>query len=81
MRLPIRSITRLLIKAREKQEEDSMWDLYLSIYPKMNSETFITFEDFYDPARIVKDKSEKEILEEVKEVINSYNGGGNIGDI
>ena len=77
LKLPIKNITRLLIKAREKQEEDMAWDVYLILYQNMNEETFISFDDFYKrriPVKQeVREKTEEEILKEVKGILDTFN--------
>lgn len=74
-KLPIKHITRLLIKAYEKQKENSAWELYVSLYPNMSEDTFISFEKFYNPQKKVEieEKSEEEILREVKEILDTFN--------
>lgn len=80
LRLPIKNVTRLLIKAKETKEEDMAWDVYLTIYPNMNEETYISFDDFFKrklpKKEEVKSKTETEILTDVKEILNSFNNGG-----
>lgn len=74
IKLPIKNITRLLIKANDKQKENSAWELYVAIYPKMTEETFIPFEEFYNNRTTkIEDKSEEEILEDVKGIIDTFN--------
>jgi len=71
--LPIRNITRLLIKAAIKENENKVWDLYVAVYPKMDKETYMTFGEFKRP--VIKDeKTEEEILIDVKDIINTFNG-------
>lgn len=74
MKLSIKKITRLLMKSYEKQKENSAWELYLTIYPNMTEETFIPFEDYYNKKRMkIRDKTEEEILKDVKEIIDTFN--------
>lgn len=82
-RLPIKNVTRLLNKAKEEKEKGLAWDVYLTIYPNMNKETYISFEDFYKPKKKIEipTKTEAEILTDVKEIINTFNGGENNRDI
>ena len=78
LRLPIRNVTRLLSKAKEEKEENLAWDLYLVVYAKMTADTFVSFEDFYKAKKKVEiqTKTEAEVLTEVKEILNSFNDGG-----
>lgn len=77
MRLPVKHIARLLDKASDKQAENTAWELYVSVYPKMTKETFVPFEKFYNPGKIQKEevKTEEEILTNVKKILDSFNGG------
>lgn len=46
----------------------------MAIYPKMTEETFIPFEEFYNNRTTkIEDKSEEEILEDVKGIIDTFN--------
>lgn len=48
--------------------------MYIALYPNMTAETFIPFEEFYNPKKKVKiqEKSEGEILTEVKEILDAF---------
>jgi hypothetical protein len=56
---------RLIIKARERQEESRQWQLYCSIYPHFTKENFIPFDKFYKKAAPrVSMKSKEQIVKE-----------------
>lgn len=65
-----------MVEAYESKYEERAWDIYVSIYPNMNKETFIPFEEFYKPSTEVKveNKSEDKILMDVKNIIDNYRG-------
>lgn len=83
MKLPIKNITRLLIKANEKKDRKDAWELYLTLLPNMGQENFMTFDEFYNRGKVVLEgeQSEEEILKDVKEILDSFNGGENDRDI
>lgn len=75
IRLPISKITRLLEKAAEKKQLEKAWELYVVRYQWMNKENYITFEEFYNPEKqVTENKSEAEILAEVKEILDGFRG-------
>lgn len=58
-----------------KQREDKAYQLYLSIRPNMTEENYVTFEEFYNPQKqneVTESKTSSEILNEVKEMMNSH---------
>ena len=66
----------MLVKANEKQRENTAWELYLTIYPYMTEDKFVSFEDFYSKTTLVKEKTEEEILADVKNIIDNFNSKG-----
>ena len=71
MKLPIKKITNLIIGAWNRKDEDRAWSLYVSTYQNMTSDTFMTFDEFYNPKKAQKqdNRSAEEILEEVKGIL------------
>lgn len=66
---------KLIIKAYEKREEDKAFQMYIARYANMDESTYESFEEFYNPNRLVQsDRSAEEILEEVQETIDTYRG-------
>ena len=43
----LKAINRLLIDAKEKENRDKAWDMWLQRYQQMNKDNFIDFESFY----------------------------------
>lgn len=72
----------MIIKAHEKKVEDRVFQLYTAKYAWMTEKDFIPFEKFYQPHRQqAEQKSDGEILEEVREVLNAFKAGEAHGNI
>lgn len=73
----IKTITRLLIRAFEKDEENKAWDLYLTKFPSMNKDNYINFDDFLKKTKCKQPKEQQtvnEIREEFNKVKNIHQG-------
>lgn len=46
MSLPLDDGYDLIKKAIENHKEEMMWSLYVNIYPQMDKEHYVSFEDF-----------------------------------
>lgn len=59
-----------------QKRQDKAYQLYVAAYPNMTKESYVTFEEFYKPQKQneepVETKSAEEILNEVKELMNSH---------
>lgn len=76
LKQPIKIITKLLIKAKNKENENFAKSMYIALYPKMNEETFISFDEFYNKGNTTTSvQTEEEILTDVKDIINTFNEG------
>lgn len=73
----------LYLKAIEKEQEEKVWEMWLSIYPKMDKNTFVSFKDFYnncrsnnnsDSSKRKSKKSNEEIKKEGLRIINLHKG-------
>lgn len=73
MGLPIGVIRELIIGAWKRKDKENAWQLYVNVYPTMNNETYISFQDFYAPKK-VDVRTEEEILSEVKDIIDMFGG-------
>lgn len=76
-KIKIKNITELLIKAFEKEYEDSLWDTWKLQYPQMDKETFITYADYKKKSIIAQvnkgsQKSYEEIENEMDQVIKAH---------
>lgn len=69
----------LIKKAYEKQAEEKIWQMWVSIYPNMDKEHFISFKDFKDsmtektstPKQKLKTK--EEIYAQADKIVAAYN--------
>ena len=59
----LKTITQLLGDAYKKDFEDRLWQQWLSVYPNMSKENFISFQDFKKGT--LKPKLEKVDIKEV----------------
>ncbi|TYS68656.1 hypothetical protein FZC76_06830 [Sutcliffiella horikoshii] len=67
------------MKSLEKKREEKAWQLYLARYQHMTKENYMPFDEFYSPTiSSESDKSEKEILEDVKGILNAFKKEGEI---
>jgi len=72
LKLSLRNITRLLIKADYKNNENLLRQRWMLHY-----QGEMTFQDFKDKIvshKTKNNKTEEEILKEVKDIINTFNG-------
>lgn len=64
---------KLLIEALKKERENDAWDMWLTLYPRMNKENFMSFEDFkkevIKSAVRVSNKTKEEIEEEMLKIV------------
>jgi len=71
--MPLDDGVQLIVKAKEKQEEQRAWDLYLTKYSYMDENTYIPFEDFFKPKQQKEsNESVEDILKGVKESIDIF---------
>ena len=72
LKLSLRNITRLLIKADYKKNENLLRQRWMLHY-----QGEMSFQDFKDKMvshRTDNNKTEEEILKDVKDIINTFNG-------
>lgn len=71
MRMPYQDALRIIAKGREKDFEKRLWDQYVSIYPYMNEENFISFEEFKDKTvkPVESTRTKEDVLGEVEGII------------
>ena len=64
---------KLLIEALRKERENDAWDMWLTLYPKMTKEDFMSFEDFkkevIKPVVRTSNKTREEIEEEMLKIV------------
>lgn len=67
----------LINKAYEKTIEQHDWDLYISIYPNMDKDSFISFEQFKNKKKLNNKQtsmSNEDILKKAEEVKKIHQG-------
>ena len=68
----------LINKAREKEQEQKVWDMWISLYPNMDKKSFMPFSEFYKKqiTLIVPDKKipKSDILEKAEEIRKLHQG-------
>ena len=63
---------KILSEGRKAVNEQRLWEQYLTVYPHMTSENFISFSDFKADVEKPKDKvqTKADIMLSVKNIIN-----------
>lgn len=61
-----------MAEGRKVEDEDRLWQQYVSVYPIMTEENFVTFENFKKGnfGKKLSTQTKDEILLEVKGIIN-----------
>lgn len=62
----------MLIEAFRLEQESRAWDLYLINYSRMDKDNFVPFDKFYNPVGNESDKTEDEILTDVKGMLDNF---------
>ena len=78
----IKDLIKLLNAAQKKESEDNLWQMWLTLYPRMNKDNFESFEDYKKRAlrSVVRatEKTSEEIVAELIPVIKAHEeGNGN----
>jgi hypothetical protein len=63
---PILVLNKLLIGALKQKNEERFWNLYIAIYPNMDENSFLTFEQFKN--KITKNTHEEEEIKRNREI-------------
>lgn len=72
LKLPYEDAVELVVKARERQRDERLWQMWLTLYPNMNKETWQSFSEFKERSLItVSKKPTKDILKESEEIMKS----------
>ena len=67
----------IITKAKEKETDQIIWEMWLSLYPNMNKDNFISFNDFKNKItnnKKNKNQTDDEMLAKVK-ILNAAFGG------
>lgn len=60
----------LISKAYKEKIKDRVFTLYANIYPNMDEDNFISFDEFYAIMTVDNKRDTDEILNEVKQLLN-----------
>ncbi|WP_106531913.1 hypothetical protein [Planomicrobium soli] len=78
MNLPFSIASGLYVKAMEKYQDEKLWEMWLSVYPQMDKDSFVSFEQFKLNARKQKHtkRSEEEIIKDSNNILKSMKKRG-----
>lgn len=78
MKLNFKNITKLLIKAYEKQQEQKIWEMYLMRFQNMDKDNYVSFEDFKSKGTSVEENemTPKELIEQAEKIKQKHQKGG-----
>lgn len=69
LQMPVPFIMESIKNAVEKQNEQRVWEQWLTIYPHMTKENFVKYEEFYEQSRQEVDhRSTHDLLTEFEEI-------------
>lgn len=70
MKLPYQTGVDLILKAKEKERDQKLWEMWLTKYPYMtDKDSFISFPEFKERSLIqISRRPTDEILEEVEKI-------------
>lgn len=60
-------------KAVDKREENKAWDIWISKYPQMSKDNYVSFSEFYKKPEV--DKDTKSSSETVQDTFNRFKEG------
>jgi hypothetical protein len=68
--LDLYTAMELISKAYKEKIKDRVFTLYANIYPNMDEDNFISFDEFYGIMTVDNKRDKDEILDEVKQLLN-----------
>ena len=68
--LDLYTAMELISKAYKEKIKDRVFTLYANIYPNMDEDNFISFDEFYTIMTVDNIRDTDEILDEVKQLLN-----------
>ena len=68
--LDLYTAMELISKAYKEKIKDRVFTLYANIYPNMDEDNFISFDEFYGIMTVDNKRDKDEILHEVKQLLN-----------
>ena len=70
---------QLIAKAKDRRTEDRQWQLYCGVYPHMDKDSFVSFENFFKkPAKqpeAIARRTKYQILEEANKLKELFGKG------
>ena len=74
----LKDINKLVVGALEKEKENWAWDMWLTLYPNMDKNTFKSFEQYkaelFKPITKTTEKTSEQIMQEFEKVIEQHEG-------
>ena len=79
MNMDISDGLQIIAKALEEVEKERAWEMWLTEYPNMNADNFISFSDYHKlqttPIKKMEKRSEQEKLNEIEMIRKKFYGG------
>lgn len=76
--IKLKNITQLIIDSLKKEKENWAWDMWLTLYPNMDKNTFKSFEQYkaelFKPITKTTEKTSEQIMQEFEKVIEQHEG-------
>ncbi|WP_332492486.1 hypothetical protein [Anaerorhabdus sp.] len=69
-KIPVKKFRKFIDKLNDNKSEEYAFRIWLSIYPNMNQENYISFSDFYKKKS--KEKSREEIKKDIDEAMKAF---------
>ena len=67
---------QLIAKARGRQTEDRQWQLYCGVYPHMNKDNFVSFENFFKkPVEKLSRRTKEQIRDDTSQLMKLFGKG------
>lgn len=63
----------MIVKALKNETRDKLYELYLTKYPHMDKNNYISFDDFYKKCtvKVSTNKNKEDILNDVKNILKN----------
>lgn len=75
MTMPLKFATDCLKNAAEKQNERRVWEQWLTIYPNMDKESYVSFSDFLEESKQQVDRrNTNDLLAEISKAAELMKG-------
>lgn len=73
LKMPFRKGRKLLITILENEQKEKSWQVWLAKYPQMDSETYISFDEFYRQNKLQKvvKRTDEEVINDAENILKS----------